>query len=180
MWKLVYGSVRGTSHAVSGKPCQDYCAGTPLGQTLAAGVSDGAGRAELPPFRAPRAVAGVFCVRLRLCCEGAGGVWALWRYGIRVSWVLWYFPLWCVPSAGSPNASFRCITVHSKKLTSQARPAPQKKWWPEPESGPFRNLSSTASGCNPTAWAKAFSMRRCPNAWVLKSLRSTRTSPSVP
>jgi Protein phosphatase 2C len=47
MWKLVYGSVRGTSHAVSGQPCQDFCAGNLVGSTVAAACSDGAGSAEL-------------------------------------------------------------------------------------------------------------------------------------
>ena len=48
MWKLVYGSVRGTSHAVSGQPCQDFCAGSLVGSTVAAACSDGAG---MPSFR---------------------------------------------------------------------------------------------------------------------------------
>ena len=28
MWKLVYGSVKGTSHVRSGQPCQDSCEGS--------------------------------------------------------------------------------------------------------------------------------------------------------
>ena len=47
MWKLVYGSVRGTSHAQSGQPCQDSCSGRVAGSTLVAACSDGAGSAEL-------------------------------------------------------------------------------------------------------------------------------------
>jgi len=47
MWKLVYGSVQGTSHLASGKPCQDYCAGSAEGSVLVAACSDGAGSAEL-------------------------------------------------------------------------------------------------------------------------------------
>jgi hypothetical protein len=47
MWKLVYGSVRGTSHVQSGQPCQDHCAGTVVGTTVVATCSDGAGSAEL-------------------------------------------------------------------------------------------------------------------------------------
>ncbi|MHB1556445.1 MAG: PP2C family serine/threonine-protein phosphatase [Isosphaeraceae bacterium] len=47
MWKLVYGSVRGTSHVQSGQPCQDHCAGTVIGAALVAACSDGAGSAEL-------------------------------------------------------------------------------------------------------------------------------------
>lgn len=47
MWKMVYGSVRGTSHARSGQPCQDYCAGTATGTTAVAACSDGAGSADL-------------------------------------------------------------------------------------------------------------------------------------
>ncbi|SIN70298.1 Protein phosphatase 2C [Singulisphaera sp. GP187] len=46
MWKLVHGSVRGTSHAQSGQPCQDYCAGTVVGTTAVAACADGAGSAE--------------------------------------------------------------------------------------------------------------------------------------
>ena len=47
MWKLVFGSVQGTSHAQSGLPCQDYCAGKIDGTTLVAACADGAGSAEL-------------------------------------------------------------------------------------------------------------------------------------
>lgn len=47
MWKLIYGSVRGTSHVQSGQPCQDYSAGNVAGTTLVAACSDGAGSAEL-------------------------------------------------------------------------------------------------------------------------------------
>lgn len=47
MWKLVFGSVPGTSHAKSGLPCQDYCAGAIVGTTLVASCADGAGSAEL-------------------------------------------------------------------------------------------------------------------------------------
>jgi len=56
MWKLVYGSVRGTSHAVSGQPCQDYCAATSVGFTLVAACSDGAGSAELSHLGSQAAV----------------------------------------------------------------------------------------------------------------------------
>ena len=56
MWKLVYGSVRGTSHAVSGHPCQDFCAGSLVGSTLAAACSDGAGSAELSHLGSKAAV----------------------------------------------------------------------------------------------------------------------------
>ncbi len=47
MWKLVHGSVRGTSHARTGQPCQDYCAGRVVGPSLIVACSDGAGSAEL-------------------------------------------------------------------------------------------------------------------------------------
>lgn len=47
MWKLVSGSVRGTSHVQSGQPCQDFCAGSIAGSTLIAACADGAGSAEL-------------------------------------------------------------------------------------------------------------------------------------
>lgn len=47
MWKLVLGSVQGTSHVQSGQPCQDYCAGHIAGKTLVAACADGAGSAEL-------------------------------------------------------------------------------------------------------------------------------------
>ena len=47
MWKLVYGSVRGTSHVRSGQPCQDYCAATVVGTTVVVACADGAGSAEL-------------------------------------------------------------------------------------------------------------------------------------
>lgn len=47
MWKLVFGSVKGTSHAQSGLPCQDYCAGIIKGTTLVAACADGAGSADL-------------------------------------------------------------------------------------------------------------------------------------
>jgi hypothetical protein len=56
MWKLVYGSVRGTSHAVTGQPCQDFCAGGVVGPILAAACSDGAGSAELSHFGSEAAV----------------------------------------------------------------------------------------------------------------------------
>ena len=56
MWKLVYGSVRGTSHATSGQPCQDFCVGSLVGSTLAAACSDGAGSAELSHLGSKAAV----------------------------------------------------------------------------------------------------------------------------
>lgn len=56
MWKLVYGSVQGTSHLESGKPCQDYCSGDRNGATLVAACSDGAGSAELSHLGARTAV----------------------------------------------------------------------------------------------------------------------------
>ena len=56
MWKLIHGSVRGTSHAASGQPCQDFCAGTRDGPTLVAACADGAGSADLSHFGARAAV----------------------------------------------------------------------------------------------------------------------------
>lgn len=56
MWKLVYGSVQGTSHVESGKPCQDYCAGSAENGLLVAACSDGAGSAELSHFGSRAAV----------------------------------------------------------------------------------------------------------------------------
>ena len=56
MWKLVYGSVRGTSHVVSGQPCQDYCTGSVIGSSVAAVCSDGAGSAELSHLGSKTAV----------------------------------------------------------------------------------------------------------------------------
>lgn len=56
MWKLVSGSVQGTSHVQSGLPCQDYCAGTILGTTLVAACADGAGSAELSQLGSKAAV----------------------------------------------------------------------------------------------------------------------------
>jgi hypothetical protein len=56
MWKLVCGSVQGTSHVQSGKPCQDYCAGTAVGTTVVAACADGAGSAELSHLGSKAAV----------------------------------------------------------------------------------------------------------------------------
>lgn len=56
MWKLVFGSVQGTSHVQSGLPCQDYCAGTIAGATLIAACADGAGSAELSQLGSKAAV----------------------------------------------------------------------------------------------------------------------------
>ena len=56
MWKLVYGSVRGTSHVQSGQPCQDHCAGSVVGPNAVAACSDGAGSAELSHLGSRRAV----------------------------------------------------------------------------------------------------------------------------
>jgi hypothetical protein len=56
MWKLVYGSVRGTSHAQTGQPCQDYCAGTAVEEKAIAACSDGAGSAELSHLGSKAAV----------------------------------------------------------------------------------------------------------------------------
>ncbi len=47
MWKLVYGSVCGTSHVQSGQPCQDHCDGSVVGTAVVAACSDGAGSADL-------------------------------------------------------------------------------------------------------------------------------------
>ena len=56
MWKLVFGSVQGTSHVQSGLPCQDYCAGTIAGTTLVAACADGAGSAEFSQLGSKAAV----------------------------------------------------------------------------------------------------------------------------
>ena len=56
MWKLVYGSVKGTSHVHSGQPCQDSCAGSVAGSTLFAACADGAGSAELSHLGSKAAV----------------------------------------------------------------------------------------------------------------------------
>jgi hypothetical protein len=56
MWKLVYASVAGTSHAHSGQPCQDFCAGHVAGNILIAACSDGAGSAELSHLGSQAAV----------------------------------------------------------------------------------------------------------------------------
>lgn len=56
MWKLVFGSVKGTSHMQSGLPCQDYCAGAVVGTRLVAACADGAGSAELSQLGSKAAV----------------------------------------------------------------------------------------------------------------------------
>jgi hypothetical protein len=56
MWKLVFGSVPGTSHIESGLPCQDYCTGTSSGTRLVAACADGAGSAELSQLGSKAAV----------------------------------------------------------------------------------------------------------------------------
>ena len=56
MWKIVFGSVQGTSHVQSGKPCQDYCAGSVVGTTVVAACADGAGSAELSHLGSKAAV----------------------------------------------------------------------------------------------------------------------------
>jgi hypothetical protein len=56
MWKIVFGSVQGTSHVQSGKPCQDYSAGTVVGTTVVAACADGAGSAELSQLGSKAAV----------------------------------------------------------------------------------------------------------------------------
>lgn len=47
MWKMISESVKGTSHAQSGLPCQDYCARTISGDIAIAACADGSGSAEL-------------------------------------------------------------------------------------------------------------------------------------
>jgi hypothetical protein len=56
MWKLIFGSVQGTSHFQSGLPCQDYCTGAVYGKTLVAACADGAGSAELSQLGSKAAV----------------------------------------------------------------------------------------------------------------------------
>lgn len=56
MWKLIFGSVQGTSHIESGAPCQDYCAGTIIDTTLVAACADGAGSAEFSQLASKAAV----------------------------------------------------------------------------------------------------------------------------
>lgn len=56
MWKVVYGSVPGTSHVLSGFPCQDYCTGKVVGMNLIVACADGAGSAELSQFGSKVAV----------------------------------------------------------------------------------------------------------------------------
>jgi hypothetical protein len=56
MWKLVHGSVCGTSHVASGKPCQDFCAAEIVVTTVVTACSDGAGSAELSHLGSQAAV----------------------------------------------------------------------------------------------------------------------------
>ncbi len=56
MWKLVYGSVPGTSHVESGLPCQDFCEAKVVDTTLIAACADGAGSAEYSHFGSRAAV----------------------------------------------------------------------------------------------------------------------------
>lgn len=56
MWKLVFGSVPGTSHVRLGLPCQDHCDGVVSGTTLMAACADGAGSAELSQLGSKAAV----------------------------------------------------------------------------------------------------------------------------
>lgn len=56
MWKVVDGSARGTSHAHSGRPCQDFCGRRVIGATLIAACADGAGSAELSHLGSKAAV----------------------------------------------------------------------------------------------------------------------------
>lgn len=56
MWKIVFGSVQGTSHVQSGLPCQDYCDRSVVGTTLIAACADGAGSAELSQLGSKAAV----------------------------------------------------------------------------------------------------------------------------
>lgn len=56
MWKLIFGSVQGTSHIQLGLPCQDYCSGTVCGAKLVVACADGAGSAELSQWGAKAAV----------------------------------------------------------------------------------------------------------------------------
>lgn len=60
MWKLVYGSVRGTSHLRTGQPCQDYGEARLVeagpGPALLVACADGAGSAELSDVGARLAV----------------------------------------------------------------------------------------------------------------------------
>lgn len=58
MWKIVCGSVQGTSHVESGLPCQDYCVGTIVGRTLVTACADGAGSAEFSQLGSKAAVDG--------------------------------------------------------------------------------------------------------------------------
>ena len=59
MWKLLYQSVRGTSHRRSGKPCQDRCLcrviRTGTEAVLVIACADGAGSADLSAVGASRA-----------------------------------------------------------------------------------------------------------------------------
>ena len=60
MWRIIHGSVQGTSHQRSLKPCQDYCAGCIVhacfGDVVIAACSDGAGSAEFSQVGAKLAV----------------------------------------------------------------------------------------------------------------------------
>lgn len=56
MWKIVFGSVQGTSHVQSGKPCQDFCDGAVVGTSAVAVCADGAGSAELSHLGSKAAV----------------------------------------------------------------------------------------------------------------------------
>lgn len=60
MWRLIHGSIQGTSHQRTMQPCQDYCTGrivnTCLGDVVIVACSDGAGSAELSEVGAKLAV----------------------------------------------------------------------------------------------------------------------------
>src|SRR5437762_2205936 len=59
MWKLLFQSVQGASHARTGQPCQDSCLvrllATPHGRVLLLLAADGAGSASLADFGARHA-----------------------------------------------------------------------------------------------------------------------------
>ena len=93
--------------------------------------------------------------------------------------LLVYSAFWC-PDCRVAKRFLQKHNVPYKEIDIEATPGAADEVVARTGRRATLNLSLTVNGFSPTEPEKAFCTRRCPNFWVLQSLKTIRTSPSVP
>jgi len=88
--------------------------------------------------------------------------------------LLLYSAFWC-PDCRVAKRFLQERRVAFTEIDIENTPGAAEEGLLAPANAPSLNLSLTVNGSSPTARARAFSMKKCPNAWVSESLKTTRT-----